>query len=72
MAAVLAGVCVTAACGAPAGGAGGAPAASGTPATSGATPGTAGPAPVPPGVTLSHVQTADGSIVTVAAFHGPV
>jgi hypothetical protein len=27
---------------------------------------------VPPGVTLSQVQTGDGSIVTVAAFHGPV
>ena len=34
---------------------------------------TAGPAgTTPSGVTLSQVQTADGSIVTVAAFHGPV
>ncbi|MGA2828795.1 MAG: phosphodiester glycosidase family protein [Streptosporangiaceae bacterium] len=69
LAGVLAGVCVTAGCGAPAGGA---PAASVAPATSSAAPGTAGTAPVPPGVTLSQVQTGDGSIVTVAAFHGPV
>ena len=78
MTAVLAGVCVTAACGTSAPAAPGAPGGTrtGAPATSGgaATPGgLAGPAATtPPGVTLSKVQTADGSIVTVAAFHGPV
>jgi Phosphodiester glycosidase len=66
VAGLLAGVFVTTACGA-----GGTPATSGAPATSRATPRT-GTASVPPGVTLSQVQTADGSIVTVAAFHGPV
>ena len=30
------------------------------------------PAVVAPGVTVSRVQTADGSVVTVAVFHGPV
>ena len=30
------------------------------------------PAAVAPGVTVSRVQTADGSVVTVAVFHGPV
>jgi len=69
-AAVLAGVCVTAACGtsAPAGGTrAGAPA----PATEPATPADGIP-PGPPRVTVSQVQTADGSAVTVAAFQGPV
>jgi Phosphodiester glycosidase len=72
MTAVLAGVCVTAACGtsAPTGGA--PPAAPSGRDTSGATPGTAGIAPVTAGVTLSQVRLADGSVVTVAAFHGPV
>ena len=30
------------------------------------------PAAVAPGVTVSRVQTVDGSVVTVAVFHGPV
>ena len=30
------------------------------------------PAAVAPGVAVSRVQTADGSVVTVAVFHGPV
>jgi len=78
MTAVLAGVCATAACGTSAPTAPTAPSGTrtGSPATSGgaATPGgQAGPAgTTPPGVSLSKVQTADGSIVTVAAFHGPV
>ena len=76
MTAVLAGVCVTAACGtsAPATPSG-VPAASRAPAASGRTgtsPGSTGTAPVPAGVTLSQTQLADGSVVTVAAFHGPV
>jgi hypothetical protein len=78
MTAVLAGVCVTAACGtsaptapaAPSGTRTGAPATSGGAATPGGQAGPAGTTPA--GVTLSMVQTADGSIVTVAAFHGPV
>ncbi len=74
-AAVLAGVCVTAACGtsAPAGAPGGAPATAADPATA-ATPAApaGGIAPGPPGVTVSQLQTADGSVVTVAAFQGPV
>jgi len=76
MTAVLAGVCVTAACGTSAPAAPGGTRAS-VPATSGGTAspgGTARPGAgtTAPGVTLSQVQTADGSIVTVAAFHGPV
>ena len=75
MTAVLAGACITAACGAsaptaPAGPSGtrtGAPATSGGPA-----PGAPPAGTTPSGVTLSQVHTADGSIVTVAAFHGPV
>ena len=82
----LAGLCVTAACGSPspaAPGAGGtarvtSPAASRSPASP-AAPGrraataTAAPAPPPaPHVILSRVRTADGSVITVAAFRGPV
>jgi hypothetical protein len=73
MTAVLTAVCATAACGtsAPATPSG-IPATSSAPATSGATQGTAGVASVPPGVTVSQVPLGDGSVVTVAAFHGPV
>jgi hypothetical protein len=78
---VLAGICITAACSSPptATPAGGGGNRSSTPATS---PGRADPgatatasaaaAPVPPQVTFSRVRTADGSVVTIAAFHGPV
>ena len=77
VAAVLAGVCVTAACGMSS------PAAPGRAHAAANSPGQAAPAqagqtggtPVPggpPGVTLSRAQTADGSTVTVATFHGPV
>jgi hypothetical protein len=81
---VLAGICITAACrspraAAPAAGQGGGhrastPAPSSTRTGPGATA-TAGhaaaPAPVPQ-VTISRMRTADGSVVTIAAFHGPV
>jgi len=82
----LAGLCVTAACSSPppaAPGAGGtarvtsptasrgpaSPAAPGRPAATA----TAAPAPPPaPHVILSRVRTPDGSVITVAAFRGPV
>src|SRR5512142_2948198 len=74
VAAVLAGVCVTAACGTSS------PAAPGRPSAVASSPaqaraGQAGSAPVPggpPGVTLSRVPAADGSAVIVATFRGPV
>jgi predicted secreted protein len=77
---VLAGICITAACSslpaAPAAGGGSrssAPAASPTRAGPGAAAtASATAAPVPPQVTFSRVRTADGSVVTIAAFHGPV
>jgi len=71
-AAALAGICTAAACGTrPA-----APSPVSAPATAGpAAPARAGATaspPGPPGVTVSRVQTADGSLVTLATFHGPV
>jgi predicted secreted protein len=78
---VLAGICITAACSspstaAPAAGGGNrssAPAASPSRADPGAAAtASATAAPVPPQVTFSRVRTADGSVVTIAAFHGPV
>jgi hypothetical protein len=71
IAAVLAGVCVTAACSSPAPAGPAAP--TGTRARAPASSdGRAGTTRTPPRVTLSQVRMADGSIVTVAAFQGPV
>ena len=75
MTAVLAAICATAACGPSAPTApptSSTPVTSGAPASSGGPQGTAGTTSVPPGVTVSQVPLADGSVVTVAAFHGPV
>ena len=77
---VLAGICITAACSSPptATPAVGGGNRSSTPATSpgradpGAAAASATAAPVPPQVTISRVRTADGSVVSIAAFHGPV
>jgi hypothetical protein len=68
MVGVLAGVCVTAACGSPPPPA---PAASPRGADPSATASVTAPGPVPH-VTVSRVRTADGSVVTVAVFGGPV
>ena len=74
IAAVLIGVCVTAACSsrAPAGPAAPTGTRARAPATSDGRAGTARTTRTPPHVTLSQVRMADGSIVTVAAFQGPV
>ena len=80
LAGALAGMCVVAACSsasAPAPVAGGShrgvtPAASRTPVSS-PTPARPSPTPTPePHVTVSRVRMADGSVVTVATFRGPV
>jgi hypothetical protein len=72
VAGVLAGLCVMAGCTSPATPA---PAATGSradlKATAKATPTATTPAP-PPGVTVSRLRTADGSLVTVATFRGAV
>ena len=79
---VLAGLCVIAGCTVPATGpatgpaagpATGSPAASPVRADPGATAGVGGtPLVLPPRVTVSRIRTADGSLVTVATFRGPV
>ena len=69
---LLAGLCVIAGCSSPGTAT---PAASGSRAglraTASGTASATAPAP-PPGVTVSRVRTADGSVVTVATFRGPV